>query len=400
MRKVRKHQFGSALNLAQFGTSLNINAMRQNMGNSFMPSPTSPASLVPTNMGPDKLEKVFGTDAVKGNKGKGFLGGQQGMNLLGQGLSAFSSLMPTADKTINSADAMSGNIRGSVNNALLTSGNPFGMAAGAINTVIDKTGGFTDASKGLGGGNDALNMISSLALPGAGFFVSSLKKVDKSEEVAGSSGYTGTSSSIDSANQNAGKILFGRGKAKRRLAEAERQNKMATNILQETEEIKSAAQGSSELIRQRNNMRIGGGYVQGLNRVGKTGMKFPSADSIKQAKELVKKINNSNKPNKFEKGGKVNVIPDGALHARKHNIDDIEGITTKGIPVITEEDGGIIQHAEIEVNEIIFNKEVTTELEKLWKDGSDEAAIEAGKLIAKQIMENTVDNTGLLSEVN
>ena len=59
----------------------------------------------------------------------------------------------------------------------------------------------------------------------------------------------------------------------------------------------------------------------------------------------------------------------------------------------------VVQHAEIERNEIIFTKGVTEELERLYKDGSDEAAIQAGKLIAKQIIENTQDNTGLISEV-
>lgn len=106
----------------------------------------------------------------------------------------------------------------------------------------------------------------------------------------------------------------------------------------------------------------------------------------------------------FKDGGSVNVIPDGALHAHKHhleNVDDkFEDVTSKGIPVITEDKGGdITQHAEVERDEIIFNLEVTMELEKLMKDGSDDAAIEAGKLLVKEILENTVDNTGLLDKV-
>lgn len=75
---------------------------------------------------------------------------------------------------------------------------------------------------------------------------------------------------------------------------------------------------------------------------------------------------------------------------------ELEGITPKGIPVITQEEGGIVQHAEVERSEIIFTKEVTDKLEELRKIGTDEAAIEAGKLLASQIMENTVDNTGEL----
>ena len=104
------------------------------------------------------------------------------------------------------------------------------------------------------------------------------------------------------------------------------------------------------------------------------------------------------KTGKFLEGGKMNVIPDGALHAHKNHMD-VDGITSKGIPVVTEEDGGVIQHAEIERNEIIFNKEVTEKLEALAKKGTDEAAIEAGKILSREIMENTQDNTGLMREV-
>ena len=111
----------------------------------------------------------------------------------------------------------------------------------------------------------------------------------------------------------------------------------------------------------------------------------------------------------FKNGGSINVIPEGALHARKNNLTEInpelEGITKKGIPVISKEEGGeMIQHAEIERSEIIFNLETTKKLESLReqynksedKAEKDNLAIEAGKLLAQQIMENTIDNTGEL----
>lgn len=112
-------------------------------------------------------------------------------------------------------------------------------------------------------------------------------------------------------------------------------------------------------------------------------------------------------PNKFKNGGKTeeldapkieettqkNIIPEGALHARKHNMENAENLTKKGIPVI-DNDGE--QQAEIEKNEIIFTLEVTKKLEELMKDGSDEAAIEAGKLLVKEILFNTDDRTGLI----
>lgn len=98
----------------------------------------------------------------------------------------------------------------------------------------------------------------------------------------------------------------------------------------------------------------------------------------------------------FKEGGKFNLIPEGALHARKHNMG-IDGITPKGIPVVSHSEGGEIeQQAEIEREEIIFRLEVTKKLEELAKDESDEAAIEAGKLLVEEILYNTIDNTNSL----
>lgn len=98
----------------------------------------------------------------------------------------------------------------------------------------------------------------------------------------------------------------------------------------------------------------------------------------------------------FKEGGKFNLIPEGALHARKHNMD-VEGITPKGIPVVSKAEGGEIeQQAEIEREEIIFRLEVTKKIEELAKNGSDEAAIEAGKLLVEEILYNTIDNTNNL----
>jgi hypothetical protein len=77
-------------------------------------------------------------------------------------------------------------------------------------------------------------------------------------------------------------------------------------------------------------------------------------------------------------------------------MENDEHITKKGIPVV---DINGTQQAEIECNEIIFRKEVTNKLEELAKDGSDEAAIEAGKLLAQEIIENTDDRTGLIQQV-
>ena len=120
---------------------------------------------------------------------------------------------------------------------------------------------------------------------------------------------------------------------------------------------------------------------------------------------------NQESTQKFQNGGSVNIIPAGELHARKHDLveknPDLEGITKKGIPVVAMDGGELSQSAEIERNEIIFSLETTRKLEELRKkyksaesqSEKDEIAISAGILLESEIIENTIDNTGLLKEV-
>ena len=161
-----------------------------------------------------------------------------------------------------------------------------------------------------------------------------------------------------------------------------------------------------------------GGINANSTYIGRSGLKLPTAtdiqdirkkmnsrnNTLKKQRELINKIDTSKEIDKidisdvtkvpqFKEGGTVNVIPEGALHARLNKMEGGgETITKKGIPVV---DNNGTQQAEIENNEIIFRKEVTTEIEKLEKDGSDQAAIQCGKLLAFEILENTEDRTGL-----
>ena len=105
---------------------------------------------------------------------------------------------------------------------------------------------------------------------------------------------------------------------------------------------------------------------------------------------------------KIEETTQKNVIPEGALHKNKHHMEHAEGLTKKGIPVI-DDDGD--QQAEIEHSEIIFTLEVTKKLEEYYEifysDESsnkekEQAALDAGKLLVYQILENTEDRTGLI----
>lgn len=224
------------------------------------------------------------------------------------------------------------------------------------------------------------------------------------------SAYGGSMAKVDDALTKSGK-KYGAfsGKARRKanaqIAEAKRQQNLVSDINQEAQDAFAASNYRG--IGLRNELALSGGYRN--MAVGRNGMKILDVESQWAREVLTKaKIRPKEKleeqPPKFAEGGTVNVIPDGALHAHKHHLEDIspeyEQVTSKGIPVVTEEEGGKLkQHAEIERNEIIFRLEVTKKLEELMKDGSDDAAIEAGKLLAHEIINNTVDNTGLMEVV-
>lgn len=242
-----------------------------------------------------------------------------------------------------------------------------------------------------------------------------ITKDNEAFEQVGSS-YGGTQSTVDDALTKSGK-KYGllsdgaRNRANRQIHNAQMQQSKMSNIADEAQMAFAAS--NNPLLGLGTQLQLNGGYQQNTVKAGKSGLKM-DRDFAKRVVKLskgkkskVQKIQEEVRAEEvagFKNGGSVNVIPDGALHAHKHHLENVdekfEEVTTKGIPVITEEKGGDIkQHAEVEREEIIFNLEVTKQLEKLMQDGSDEAAIEAGKLLVYEILENTVDNTGLLNTV-
>ena len=305
---------------------------------------------------------------------------------------------------------------------------PWGLAAAGTMTLVNATGGFTDTTKGLGGGNDALNMVASLALPGAGWFTKKLDNYRVSDTLGSSTGYTGTANANEKVETGiAGrKVLFGRGKAKRMIREAQEQDKLASGIVNKGKDDLLASTNVQQMAVADNLNKNASDWMYRL-RAGKQGMKF------EEGKRLAKLYKKKERPGlagnqlktgtdsinafkeggiiKNQDGGSVNIIPAGELHARKHDLveknPDLEGITKKGIPVIAMDGGELNQSAEIERDEIIFSLETTKKLEELRKkyksaesqSEKDEIAIAAGILLESEIIENTIDNTGLLKEV-
>ena len=319
----------------------------------------------------------------------------------------------------------------------------------------------------LGGGTDG--MTTTDAIMGSAFMqltpfglingfggekASTITKDDQVFETVGSS-YTGTGSTVDDALTKSGKKygLFSSGsreKANREIEEAKRQQQVMTEIADQATDRFAIRNSMAAINGNRRAFAMRGGYDQAAVRAGRHGL---SIQSVLTAKRVVSALKFRAKPEEklteepqpvdsfqqggileltlqdipeeylepmstieevtldsilpeFKEGGKVNIIPEGALHARLHHMENAENLTKKGIPVVAEKEGGELeQQAEIEREEIIFRLEVTKKLEELLKKYSDDeasqkdkdqVAIEAGKLLVEEILNNTIDNTNNL----
>lgn len=222
--------------------------------------------------------------------------------------------------------------------------------------------------------------------------------------------------------------LFGWSKQKAdnaKIALAQKHQFDMADISNKNEDLKSASEAMSDINHINHFMFINGGfnpnYVRSAKEGGtleETNIKtiidfddFVNAKTIMDYDDFVQNIE------QFRSGGAIkspnniesdeNVIPEGALHKNKHHLkantglDDTE-YTKKGIPVL---DLHGEQQAEIELNEIIFSYEVTQFLEdsyeKYYDDNTSNAekeklALKVGEELVYQILENTIDNTGLI----
>ena len=354
-----------------------------------------------------KNAKSAANIASTGNK-MGMSGGLQA------GLGAASSMLgglSTSGLTQEQASTREG-IRSAISSV-----GPIGAIIGAASGVVDAIGSATglnldnidaDAAKRAGIGGKAATQGFINSLPGAsmlvGMFGGRTAKSYKSAEIDQmTNAYGGSVADINAAQALSGKRMLGTGKANKFIREQNRVNNLITDISLESKLRKSNSAGDTYLSQNQNKYA---GYTPQL-LLSKKGMKFPELDT---ARSLINswKVKPTEDPQKFQLGGKMNLIPEGALHARKHNLEkvnpELEGqITRKGIPVVAQGEGGVIQQAEIEKEEVIFRKEFTDELERLYKqyqdDSSEDIAIEAGKLICFELLKNTDDRSGLIKSI-
>lgn len=296
---------------------------------------------------------------------------------------------------------------------------PAGQIAAAASGAIDAIGKMTGTNlsnldktqaqrAGISGSQwqNAMNYIPGIStiagLTGRAFFGGGRSQFynmsDEAEEMR--SGYSGTVNDLQGAESLSERGFFS-GKARRKANDRMNWAKQTDNIISEinrTNTMRRESDYAQDLAHQNLNRYAGENYMN--MRVGRVGLKLPKVEEIRE-------ILNKRKTEKFQNGGTIgidtNILPEGSLHARLNHLDelnpDLENATKKGIPVMAA-DGGEIgeQIAEIERNELILRLEVTKQIEALMEDGSEEAMIKAGKILTEEIIDNTQDNTGQITE--
>ena len=249
--------------------------------------------------------------------------------------------------------------------------------------------------------NDILNStgLSSLLVGLTGGRTNNYKVSDDAEAME--SGYAGTLGLLRAAEDVSGKRVSGWNLRKVNGAIDEQANK--DRILQNQYTVNTMAKNSdyNQNLQHQWQNRIAGQNYLGVT-VGKNGMKLLSLEDARRIANLKKE------PAKLQNGGEIpgidtSILPEGQLHKNLNHLDnlnpDLEDATKKGIPVMASNGGELVeQTAEIERDEIVFRLEITKQLEELRKDGSEEAMIQAGMLVANEVIENTTDNTGQIIE--
>ena len=298
---------------------------------------------------------------------------------------------------------------------------PSGLATGVADSVIDAS---TDVENKLLGGweKDSVDDVANAAAKVAtkfgpwGYLAAGVIKTVNfaskafGERIEGFDGGTGSSGFRDftvESKQFRGFNPFGASKAsqahQKNVQDQKTKFAAAKSVVNSQKQQNDARRQALENQNMTTEQQLSGGLDYGAV-LARQGTKLERVEDDLNEIDIITLFNqfNVNKQVEILKSG-GSVIPSGALHKNRHNMDvpELEGqITNKGIPVISVEEGGeITQHAEIEKDEVIIDLELSKKLEKLMKDGSEAAAIEAGRSLSNELMENTTDNTGLIQKI-
>lgn len=298
---------------------------------------------------------------------------------------------------------------GMIANTALDAANTIAKAFGKDNKVINKS----DAQLlGLGKGATVGNtMVNALKLGWLGAFGPEYKKSSYIQDIGrAGEGWSGVVARDAALARNQGNHLFG----SKGLSNADRKNTKEVNIINDiTYDAKRMESNYAPQLYAINNQMIYNGYTPGLT-LHKHGGTIPELDEVRSIMQsLQSKKQEIQEPQKFQLGGKMNMIVTGALHARKHNLEELnpvlEGeITKKGIPVVVMNAGGEVQsqQAEVESGEIIMNFDTTKTIEDYYdeynstdsKTEKNKIALECGKYLVDELLKNTDDPDKLIKK--
>lgn len=319
--------------------------------------------------------------SVSESNGGGSKGSGGGPNLSAMsGISnAVSGLTDLATSFIDVDENSSFQQQQMVGDMLMKSGNPYAMAAGAafkglsamdqalginVNTINKKEAKFADISKGERILNNVLGFLPGT---GAGLLAGKTADFDYDERLnALSSSYSKTLDDMNTAEgMSEGRYLFGKKKINDKIRELE-EDQSTLLTAQKTNTLRKNSDYQYNLAQQNLNRYAGNNYS--LTAIGKEGMKLISKEEVKQL--IASRKQTAEDIALFKDGGKMNILPEGKLHAHNHHLEDVderlEDLTKKGIPIVTvSETGELSQVAEVEKEELILHLELTEQVEAL-----------------------------------
>ena len=384
-----------------------IQAQQQQMyGGASNIGSTSSTESTPNTGSTSGVGSAIGNNWFASNASRGIMStAGEMMNMANNAIFSKSSSNRSAN------DQSASEIRSNMSDMAIKSGNPIAMAIGLgskiVDGAMDATGvrssqiskevkektGITGAARFL---NNAMNFLPGNPLAMGGKKLTDAELSQETENIRGA--FTGTLDDIDTAQSIGGsRVNFmlnrkTRSKMNDYVKEQNRKNALLTDISR-TNTLRKQSDYAQDLNKQNLN-RYSGNTYQNM-AVGKEGLKLPNREMLDAI--YAKKVT------AFKDGGIIgvdsNVIPEGALHKELNHMEEYNEeldkvITDKGIAVVTtDKDGKVEQVAEIEKEEIVFRLELTKKIEELWHEGTPEAMLKAGKLLVKEIMGNTDDNT-------
>lgn len=371
-----------------------LQSSKSGLAGNWQPSNNKPSAGTKLKLGAQKLNGALGSKA-----------GGIAMGAVGSALDIAKGFVPTQESKGKNPTGFE--TQQAIGDALTKVPIPIVQAAGlaykGISMLAEATGGNTNTITkeqaediGISKGARLANNILGTLHPGAGWLVKEVEEGQKSHLIDEmSNAYADTVADIDQAGVlGGGKYLFGSKKVSDAVAQANRRNELLTEMNM-TNTMRKQSDYGRDLAQQNMNRYAGTNYMD--MRMGRKGMKIQSLEEIREL--LKNRVVEELDIQKFAEGGSL--MPAGKLHKELSHINELgeqyEDLTRKGIPVVTLDEGGEIQQvAEVERDEWIWNLEFTQQIEALWKDGSEEAMIEAGKLLTEELLRNTDDISGII----